>query len=212
MSQTGGSVTWDTTCPRRKYVTREWQSRWREHDPEDPESEQETITETERSYVHKSGNPYVVVISPNASDAPVRGVRYDFGSIDADQCFGEGWHMDVVQAVADPYWQAGHRPCAHGGAWEQADQPCGEDANSYPYPPLVEANLASPAGAPAMPAGIAHYPAGSAMPGPVSAPNCSVTPYARPTLHYIRAEWETCADWVESTAHNCAAFPYPTAP
>lgn len=110
--------------------------------------------------------------------------------------------MLVVQGIPDPYWQADHVPCGHGGAWSQADQPCGEDANHYDYPPIVEAALTLPGGAPALPGGITLFPDG-AMPGPVNHPNCSETPYGRGTLHYIRAAWEACANWIEKTMHRC---------
>lgn len=193
---------WDTTCPRRKYITREFQSRFREYDPEDPEDTPSTVTETERDYTFSESQLYVVVISPNSGDSPARGVRYDFGDIDHDQCHGETWHMDVVQAVPDPFWQANHEPCDHSGEWSQAEAPCAEDADHWPYPPLVEAALEDPVGAPTLP--VTLYEAGVAtIPGPVSHPNCVVDPYDRGTLHAIRAEWEACDDWREWVNDNC---------
>lgn len=205
VSQTGDQTAWDTTCPRRKYVTREWQSRLREWDTEDPEDLPYTLTETERSYTYSASNPYVVVISPNTGDTPTRGVRYDFGDIDADMCFGAEWHMDVSQAMADPFWQADHVPCGWGGgAWDQDSAPCAGDGD-YEYPPLVESMLSAPSGAPTLPlATPTGYPTGeTGSPGPVSHSNCEVTPYARGTVHAVRAAWEACEEWIEKTMHRC---------
>ena len=198
-----GIETYDTTCSRKKYVTREWQSRFREYDSGDPEDLPYTLTETDRDYTSTSlANPYIVVISPNAGDTPGNGVRYDFGDIDSDICFGEVWHMDVVQAIADPFWQADHYPCGGSGGWDQAEQPCGEDANHYQYPPLIEASLTTPVGAPTLP--VDYYPEGtSPMPNVVGHPNCEATPNDRGTLHAIRSAWETCDDWQERTMHRC---------
>jgi hypothetical protein len=214
VSQTGAQTAWDTTCPRKTYFTREWQSRFREYDPEDPEDLNYTVSEVQRSYSSASLTaPYVVVISPNADDAPTKGVRYDFGDIDHDQCFGESWHMDVVQAMADPYWQADHVPCDHSGEWAQASEPCGDDANHYDYPPLVEGVLDLPSGAPALPSGVILYDEGRhAIPGAVGHPNCVETPYDRGTVHAIREAWETCDAWTDKIGHNCDSFPFPTEP
>ena len=113
--------------------------------------------------------------------------------------------MDVVQAYRDPYWQADHVPCGHSGEWAIATAPCGEDANHYPYPPLVEAMLTLPSGAPSF--SVEHptgYPDGeSGIPGPVGHPNCDVEPYAIGTVHAIRAAWEACDDWREKVNDNC---------
>lgn len=215
VSQTGAQTAWDTTCPRKTYFTREWQSRFREYDPEDPEDVNYTVTETQRSYSSTSiASPYAVIVSPNADDAPTRGVRYDFGDIDHDQCFGESWHMDVVQAMADPYWQADHVPCAHGGGeWSQASEPCGDDANHYDYPPLVEGVLDLPTGAPALPSGVVLYDEGGhQIPGAIGHPNCIETPYDRGSVHAIRAAWEVCDAWPVKIGHNCETFDFPESP
>jgi hypothetical protein len=213
VSQTGAQTAWDTTCPRKTYFTREWQSRFREYDEEDPEDLNYTVSEVQRSYTNTSlTRPYAVVISPNSDDTPAHGVRYDFGDIDHDQCFGESWHMDVVQAMADPYWQADHVPCDHGGgAWEQASEPCGDDANHYDYPPLVEGVLDLPVGAPTLPDGVILYDEGAhGIPGAVGHPNCIETPYDRGTVHAIRAAWEVCDAWPVKIGHHCDSFPYPS--
>jgi len=209
VSQTGADVTWDTTCPRKSYFTREWQSRYREYDEEDPEDTTATVAETQRSYSDTSAsNPFVVVISPNAGDAPRRGVRYDFGDIDHDKCWGEEWAMDVVQALPDPYWQRPHVPCGHVGAWTMDSAPCSGDGD-YPYPPLVEARLTPPSGAPAQ--AVPLYVAGSVgIPGAVGHPNCAIEPYAVGSVHVIRAAWEVCDTWPELTMHRCPGFGWPT--
>jgi hypothetical protein len=205
VSQTGAQTAWDTTCPRKTYLTREWQSQFREY-YEDPMVAPWTVEELQHNYTSTSlSSPYVVVISPNADDAPGKGVRYDFGDIDHDQCHGEAWHMDVLQAMADPYWKADHVPCGHGGgAWEQASEPCGDDANHYDYPPLVEGALELPPGAPALPAGVVLYPEGeNGIPGPVGHPNCVETPNDVGTVHAIREAWEACASWEEKIMNRC---------
>ena len=197
----GGIAAWDTTCPRKTYVTREWQSRYREYDSEDPEDLPWTETLTERTYSGSTlGAPFIVVISPNG-ETPSRGVLYDFGDIDHDQCFGADWHMDVVQALNDPFWQAGHEPCGHSGAWSPATSPCSADEDHYEYPPLVEASVGSPDGAPELPAGIELNPSGG-MPGEVDHPHCVIDPYNVGTHHAIREAWEAC-DQDEKTAGNC---------
>jgi hypothetical protein len=211
VSQTGANVTWDTTCPRKSYFTREWQSRYREYDIEDPEDVPYTVTETQRGYSSTSPTkPYIVCISPNAGDTPTNGVRYSFGDIDHDQCWGEEWAMDVVQALNDPYWQEPHVACAHSGEWAMDSAPCSGDGD-YEYPPLVEARLTPPTGAPTET--VPLYVAESVgIPGAVGHPNCSIEPYARGPVHTIRAAWEVCDTWPEKTMHRCDSFPFPTEP
>jgi hypothetical protein len=201
--------TWDTDCTRKTFVTREWQSNFRTYAEEyetNPEVLPYSLVTDQHQYSSTSlANPYVVVISPNAGDTPTNGVRYDFGSIAHDQCYGEGWHMDVVQAVPDPFWQHEHIPCGHGAnPWSQATEPCAEvPGETYAYPPLVEARKYAPYGAPALPDGIAMQ-IDAGIPGQVSHPQCSMEPYNRGTVHAIRAAWETCYDL---TLTDCPADP-----
>jgi hypothetical protein len=203
VSQTGSQTAWDTTCSRKTYVTREYADRYREFDPGDPGDLNYTVTRTQRDYTSTSlANPYVVVISPNSDDTPTKGVRYGFAAtFEADHCFGSEWHMDVVQAVPDPFWQADHVPCGHSGGWAQATEPCGEDANHYQYPPLIEARLTDPSGAPTLPVNV--FPEDGGIPAVTGHPNCDATPYDDGTLHSIRAAWEACDDWQERTMHRC---------
>lgn len=204
VSQTGAQTAWDTTCSRNTYVTREYADRYREYDDEDPEDLPYSVTRTQRDYTSTSlSNPYVVVISPNSDDTPTKGVRYGFAAtFEADHCFGSEWHMDVVQAVPDPYWQADHVPCGHVGSWAQAAEPCGEDADHYPYPPLVEARLTKPDGAPE-PA-VEIFPEDGGIPAVTGHPDCEIEPLDDGTVHAIRAAWEACDDWQEKTMHNCS--------
>lgn len=203
VSQTGAQTAWDTTCSRNTYVTREYADRYREYDSGDPDDLPYSVTRTQRDYTGASAtNPYVVTISPNTDDTPPRGVRYGFAAtFDADHCFGSEWHMDVVQAVPDPYWQPDHVPCGHTDPWSQASEPCGEDATHYPYPPLVEARLTKPDGAPE-PA-VTIFPADGGIPAVTGHPDCEITPLDDGTVHAIRAAWEACEDWQEKTMHNC---------
>lgn len=204
VSQTGAQTAWDDTCSRETYVTREYADRYREYDSGDPEDLPYTVTRTQRDYTSTSlSNPYVVCISPNSDDTPTKGVRYGFAAtFEADHCFGSEWHMDVVQAVPDPYWQAEHVPCGHSGAWSQAAEPCGEDAEHYKYPPLVEARLTKPDGAPE-PA-VSIFPEDGGIPAVTGHPDCEITPNDDGTLHAIRSAWEACDDWQERTMHKCS--------
>jgi hypothetical protein len=211
VSQAGANVAWDTTCPRKSYFTREWQSRYREYDEEDPGDVTATVTETQRSYSSTSrARPYIVCISPNAGDTPTRGVRYPFGDIDHDKCWGEEWVMDVVQALPDPYWQRPHVPCGHVDPWLMDAAPCSGEGD-YPYPPLVEARYTPPPGAPVET--VRLYLSGAVgLPGAVGHPNCAIEPYAVGSIHVVRAAWEACETWPELTMHRCPGFDWPTPP
>lgn len=196
----GGIEAWDTTCPRKIFVTRAWQSRDREFDPEDPEDLPYTLTKAEVGYASSTlASPFIVVISPNAGDTPGKGIRYDFGDIAHDQCFGTTWHRDIVQAVNDPFWQPDHVPCGHSGEWGQATQPCGTDETHYDHPPLVEARLTPPSGAPETPDLVTD----GAIPSLTGLPFCESTPYDIGTIHRIRTAWEACVAWIEKTMHRC---------
>ena len=125
--------------------------------------------------------PQVIAISPN-SETWTNGTTYPFGAFAADERYGARWQMAVVQQMADPLWQAPHKPCVQGQSEPQPtgctwvednagcagcghNQPglCNEDtcdegppatgARFYPQRPWVEARASVPSGAPDLPTG-----------------------------------------------------------
>lgn len=189
---------WHNTCPRHEFLLREWKSQYREAH-EDPETPGNIFSESSHDLAPLAGHPSVLVISPNSGDTFTNMYKqtWDNGIISADHCFGQEWHMDFLQAVVDPFWQADHEPCGHSGAWSQAGTPCGEDSDHYQYPPLVEPRLTKPDGAPDIP--VTLYYGGSAMPQGVGTPPCGAgnmhLPNEKAPIHAIRLAWETCDDW-----------------
>lgn len=199
-TQTGEQTAWDTTCSKHQVVTREWQSQYREAD-EDPLVPTYVQTLTQLEYAFIGSQSYVYCCSPNGEVFP-SGVTYDFGDIEADQCYGEEWHRDFVQAVPDPYWQNVGAPCGVT-PWGRDSSPCAGDGDS-PYPPLVEPLLVAPVGAPSQPA--AFYTACEAgIPGAVGADeaSCASEPTPRSTIHNWRAAWLVCSDWKDYANVNC---------
>lgn len=196
---TGAQAAFDTTCPRHDFIYSEWQSNHREM-ADDPLEPQAPPTETQYTIAPIRRHPTVLCISPNSRDSFPHGLTLGFGSIEADQCYGEEWHAKFNQAENDPFWQATHMPCGHGSTWTQAEQPCTTGADEYDYPPLVEPRLTAPAGAPTIPVTLHDVPY---APNPVSHPNCEIEPYSSPTPHFVRAEWLLCDDWREWVNDNC---------
>jgi hypothetical protein len=181
------STAWSlhTTCSQKKFVTREWQSRYREAAVSGPDH---TLTQTLESHAVVSKKPFVACVSPNGESWP-NGVTYDFGTIEADMCYGEEWHRDFVQAVVDEHWQALHE-CT---PLEMDSAPCAGDGD-YPYYPLIEATVDNVVEA--------------SMPSAVGVSGCESEPRARATVHNIRAAWEACDEWKEYLNANCGAKGY----
>ena len=210
---------WHSTCSRHDFLLREWMSEYR-----DPESPGYAFSESSHALVPTDASPSVLVISPNAGDTFPNMYKQSWANnrIGPDMCFGQEWHMDFLQAVIDPFWQRDHKPCDHCPPhdpddpfppepciWGQAGVPCGEDADHYQYPPLVEPRLTKPDGAPDIP--VTLYYGGSAMPHSVGTPGCGQPnihiPNDRPTIHAIREAWEHCDDWKVRVNFKCPAPP-----
>ena len=185
-------IAFDTTCTTHNFIHSTW---LRNRDV--PIA---TAAEAEYQLEPTSRHPTVLYCTPNGETFP-HGQAFDWGDINADQCYGEEWHCTFTQAVPDPFWQADHYPCGGSGTWTEASQPCETlDANHYAYPPLVEPRLVKPAGAPDLPVTLHVAPY---MPGNVSHPNCETEPYGRTTPHFVRTAWLTCDDWKEKIGHKC---------
>lgn len=108
----------------------------------------------------------VIAITPNNETWP-NGVIIPFpANLTFDERYGSRWQAEIEQVMTDLYWQAPHQPCTLGpnDTWNQDDGTCrcpGGCPNAasgtdyyYAYPPLVEARITLPVGAPALPAGI----------------------------------------------------------
>jgi hypothetical protein len=191
VAQTGGDAALDTTCSEGKYYTREWTTQLRLA-AEDPEEPAYTLTETEHDYTFAGGQKsYVVCISPNEGDVFPSGVRYDFEDVEADMCYGNNWHKDVVQAVTDPNWQAKHEAC-DGTDYTMAAQYCTVGATEYARPPLVEPSAAT----------------GASVPSVVGVAYCESEPRSSATVHNVRASWLTCNDWKVPAGANCGTKGY----
>lgn len=204
--QTAELAKWHDTCSKHEFLYREWLSQYREA-YEDPEVAGNTFSESSHTLAPISAHPSVLVISPNAGDTFDNEYRvtWDNGRISPDQCFGQEWHADFLQAVTDPFWQADHEPCGHDGAWSQASAPCAEDDDHYQYPPLVEPRIVKPDGAPTIP--VTLYYGGASMPVSVGTPGCGSAnmekPIERATIHAILAAWEACSDWKVRVNFKC---------
>jgi hypothetical protein len=202
-SGTLGSVNeWDTTCSRRQFVCREWQSNYRTYTlttGTDPEVLPYVLNQTQHEYTYEANKPFVLCCSPNQDDVFESGISFAWGTIGPDQCYGEEWHRDFVQAVQDPRWVAPPQPC-EAATWVGATVPCGE--GDYEYPPLVEPMLGPIDGAPEPPETF-YSATDSAMPGAVGTVYCESQPRSRATLHNIRAAWLECNDWHDSANANC---------
>lgn len=196
---------WDTTCPRHDFIFRSWQSQYREADA-DPMLPPAVLTETQHSIAPNASHPTVLCITPNGGDVFPHGLTIGpytgFGIIAYDGCFASDWVGDFQQAITDPFWQADHEPCWHigSGSWTKAAAPCSTGTDEYPFPPIVEARIVKPSGAPTVPVTI-HIE--GSMPGYIGHPNCEIGPYGRPTVHNFREAWLTCTDWQEKTNHRC---------
>ena len=119
---------------------------------------------------------------------------WDNTIIEADMCYGKEWHMKVVQAINDPFWQAPDASCA---VVTQEAYPCEAAIDTYKYPPLVEPLNAIPSGdspTPTLPADVTLNPT-ETMPTAVGVAYCVSEPRERATPHKIRAAWLDCDDW-----------------
>ena len=148
-----------------------------------------------------ANKPFVLCCSPNEDDTFDSGLNFDWGSIGPDQCYGEEWHRDFVQAVPDPYWVAPPAPC-ESESWVGATTPCG--AGDYPYPPLVEPMLEAIEGAPEPPAALLTATV-AGMPSAVGATYCENEPNQSVTVHNWREQWLACSDWQDYANANCGS-------
>jgi hypothetical protein len=125
--------------------------------------------------------PSVLCISPNG-EVFANGHTWPFPGSSAvllDEEYGSGWYAEFQQVMVDLLYQVPHftteqgASCSSGAfAWEMDDGGCQADSGTihyFPYAPLVEARLTVPAGALALPTGIAigwTTPAGIVTPCP----------------------------------------------
>lgn len=149
---------WNDDNPKRDYVTRSFVENaysggrsW-------------TLTETQRCMFPSACAPSVVCFSPDAE-------TWDNGltlamptSLTVDPCNGTLWVGDVLQAEADPFWNAPPRPCS--GTWvEDSTADCTGD---HARRPMVEPRLTLPAidaeTAPTLVTGVTLHTAASAAP------------------------------------------------
>ena len=169
------AATWDLEqpCSEHKFVVATAQSDLRNAGNVDYTFTDDTLAPT-RSY------PSVLYCTPNGESFP-HGKAYPFGNIESDVCYGSFWGLIFYQAVADPYWQQPHVPCDYvSGGWTMTSDPCGvKDANTYPFPPLVEPSV-----------GISTLPAAFGGGGYTGC----YTPLSRATAHAYRAAWLVCND------------------
>jgi hypothetical protein len=116
-------------------------------------------------------SPSVLCISPN-DESFSSGTTYPFpesNTLFLDEEYGSGWYAEFQQVIIDPLWQVPHFPASAIGncnattnefQWAQDDGFCESDSGGdpaieyYPHAPLVEARLAVPSGAPALPNGV----------------------------------------------------------
>lgn len=151
--------------------------------------------------------PKVICISPNGETFTV-GATTDFGSVLADDIYGNQWQSLVIQSVNDPLWEVPFKPCGFTGTWSMDSGLCQTDTafiRYYPVPLQVEARCAPPAGAPALPSGfyvgwlaLPAYEAAPPISGNKSVPPVSLptgngsTPISNPTAWSIAVNQEIC--------------------
>jgi len=94
--------------------------------------------------------------------------------------------------VDDPFWQAPAAPCA-GGDWNEDP---GDGTGQYARRPYVEARCSAPAGAPALPAGIALgcMSAPCALPGRVGQATGEVAEFEGEWVVWIRELGLVCGN------------------
>jgi hypothetical protein len=116
-------------------------------------------------------SPSVLCISPNDESFDT-GVTYPFPAADAlplDDApnfgYGNGWSAEFQQVMQDLLYQVPHYPATNpctdlAFQWVNDGGGCNADSEGpppiryYPQPPMVEARLTVPSGAPALPSGI----------------------------------------------------------
>lgn len=205
---TSAQIAFDTTCSRHTFITREQVSNYRAMAVDGDPAASPTVTQ--HTLTPSSRHPSVLCCTPTPNFDAFDNAYYHtwgnaFGStyVQADMCFGETWALRFEQAVADPVWQADHRPQAHpGGDWEQAANPCDTlDDYHYAFPPLVEPLITVPSGAPSLSYTLVDTTAG--IPIHVNHPNCEIDPYETPFEMTWRPGWLTCTDWQELIGHRC---------
>lgn len=198
---------WNTDASRNTVVLRDFDSQFREADA-DPMLPLYDTTLTQYTLTRSNTKQCVFCASPNSQDTDYFSgngsgsivVTWDSGRVAADMCFGEEWHTDVVQTMADPLWQRPNSPCDTSA---QDDYPCEEGANQYHYPALVEPLMAGslPGGAPTIP-GATWFDEDGAAPTAVGTAFCVSIPRDRGTAHNIRTAWEGCQNQKDQRNHG----------
>jgi hypothetical protein len=193
---------WNTTAARNTVIVREFTSQFREADV-DPMLAPFASEETQETLARVNAKQCVFVASPNAQDTDYFSgngsgsiVRtWDNGRIEADMCFGEEWHINVLQAIADPFWQSPADTCDPAISMESS--PCAGGEDTFKHYPLVEPLIdpdGLPDGAPPVPADVTLYTPGAA-PTAIGTTFCESEPNERATVHNIRAAWLGCSEW-----------------
>lgn len=123
------------------------------------------FTQTAACLPFNNCSPSVICISPNG-ESFTNGHTYDFPTVDFDEEYGSGWQVAIQQVMQDLLYQTPHYPneTAIGDTctmnpfqWLSDDGTCATGTGTveyYPHPPLVEARITMPSGAPSLPSGI----------------------------------------------------------
>ena len=121
------------------------------------------ITTATNRYVPLPCCPLIAFVTPNGEQC-FNSMGFPVTSLSCDEDYGSLWQSIPRQWMADPLWQAPPRPCTlvAQDEWIEDDGTGRSDAQAgdghhimyYPMRPWEECRTNTPAGAPAMPAGI----------------------------------------------------------